>query len=470
MDRMRKEEVLVSMIRSLGAALRNRSLYPPAHPLVRKPLQDCLEALKPFLSKDPELTLAIADGTLVLEGIPIFSLTSNLESFMEHLVRMGVPALIFERGVETADLEGLVRFLLEAGTGELSIDELKERLAAQGVTRIRLRPAEEPDEEEDRIVARGMYDGAVEVVAQVLKDVESGRIPSGEETMRVVKDMKGMLARNRDALLALTMIKNYDEYTYNHSVNVSVISLALADAMKLSDPEKIEVGAAGILHDVGKTRVALDLIRKPSALSMEEFEEIKKHPQAGYDIIQQMHGIRAASAVMVREHHMRHDLQGYPKVEEGHVPHPNSRIIAVADCYDALTTMRCYQKAKTPSQALEIMEGIAGKSLCSETVQVLKKSLGYYPVGSMVRLDTMEVGVVTATAAPDREPKRVDLLFDRNGRPLPQPEPIDFAGSRGAGRKGRTIVGPANPLLYPFPHMATAMPPPTARGPKAGVL
>jgi hypothetical protein len=101
-------------------------------------------------------------------------------------------------------------------------------------------------------------------------------------------------------------------------------------------------------------------------------------------------------------------------------------------------------------------------------VQVLKRSLGYYPVGSLVRMDTMEVGVVTATTAPDREPKRVDLLFDRNGRPLPQPEPIDFAGSRGAGRKGRTIVGPANPLLFPFPHMATAMPPPTARGTRAG--
>src|SRR5512137_3113236 len=119
MDRRRQEEVLVSMIRSLGAALRNRSLYPPAHPLVRKPLQDCLEALKPFLAEDPELALAISDGTLVLEGVPIFSLTSSLESFMEHLVNMGVPALIFERGVDTPDLEGLVKFLLEPGNAEL---------------------------------------------------------------------------------------------------------------------------------------------------------------------------------------------------------------------------------------------------------------------------------------------------------------------------------------------------------------
>src|SRR4030065_342522 len=136
-----------------------------------------------------------------------------------------------------------------------------------------------------------------------------------------------MLHQTRARTLALTLIKNFDEYTYNHSVNVAVLSLAMADALSLSREEKSEVGVAGLLHDVGKTQLALDLIRKPDGLTPAEFEEIKKHPEEGFVILGKMSHIRPTSAYMVREHHVRFDRKGYPDLGPDYAVHPQTTII-----------------------------------------------------------------------------------------------------------------------------------------------
>jgi putative nucleotidyltransferase with HDIG domain len=290
----------------------------------------------------------------------------------------------------------------------------------------------------------------VSVVVSVLRDVRLGRIPSGAESERVVKDIGSMLTRNRDAMLALTLIKNYDEYTYNHSVNVAVLSLSLADALKLSSQDKIDVGVAGLLHDVGKTQLALDLIRKPSTLTPEEFEEIKKHPEEGFVLLGKMSHIRPASAYMVREHHMRYDRMGYPRMDPGYRTHQNSNIIPVGDCYDALTTMRSYQKARYPQQALEVMGKLAGKSLDRDLVRTFATIMGTYPIGTMVRLSTLEIGVISGRGESGEGSPKVVLLFDANGDPLPRPETVDLGETDGAAdRPRRTILGTVNPQFLP---------------------
>ncbi len=443
MDRRQQEELIISLIRSLGASLKNRALYPPTHPLVRSPLEKCYSELRLFFADKPELALAISDDTLVFEGVPIFSLTSSLESFVARLGKIGIRAVIFGKELAQADIEGFIRFLHESRDEGLAAAAIQEKLEALGVRNIRVTPPEE-GEDSDLELAREIYDSAVAAVATVLSDLRAGRIPSGAESERVVREMGSMLKRNRDAMLALTLIKNFDEYTYNHSVNVSVISLTLADAMSLTDSERVEVGVAGLLHDVGKTQLAIDLIRKPGPLTIAEFEEIKKHPEEGFVLLGKMSHIRPGSAYIVREHHMRFDRTGYPRPEQDYAVNPYAHVIAVADCYDALTTMRSYQKARTPLQAIEIMGKLGGKSLSPEIVAVLEKSLGAFPVGTMVRLDSMEVGVVTGTKMPGEE-VRVTVLYSRDGTPVPHHERVEIAPS-GAGR---TILGTVNPLLYP---------------------
>jgi len=461
-DRRQQETVIADLVRSFGSSLRNRRLYPPAHPLVRAPVDKCFSLLLLFFADQSELVLVISNDTLVFEGVPIFRLNSTLEYFMARLGRIGAPAVIFEKGIAPDELETFIRFLHETRERGLAAERIQELLRGMGVAHIRVRPPDE-EEEDDLRFARRIYDNAISAVASVIREVRTGRLPSGDEADRVVRDLGGMLRKNRDAILALTLIKNFDEYTYNHSVNVAVLSLALADAVALPENEKIEVGVAGLLHDVGKTQLALDLIRKPGGLTDQEFQEIKKHPEEGFVLLAKMSHIRPATAYMVLEHHMRFDRKGYPGRGHDYRRYANSHIIPVADTYDALTTMRSYQKARSPLEALEAMRRLAARSLSPDLVAVLEKTMGAYPIGTMVRLSTMEVGVVTATGPGGQGPSRLALLVDRNGFPLSRPESVDLTRPAGRASLGRrSILSTVNPLLYPpapadsFLHSATA--------------
>ncbi|MGZ8472213.1 MAG: HD-GYP domain-containing protein [Candidatus Deferrimicrobiaceae bacterium] len=449
--------MIVSIIRSLGASLKNRKLYPPTHPLVRTPVDKCFSEILPFFAKQPELALAISDDTLVFEGVPIFNLTSSLDFFMERLAAIGIQAIVFEKGLSPDDIDRFIRFLHETKEERLSVSDIQNRIEALGVGHIRVKPPEE-EEEDDHTFAREIYNNAVHAVVTVLQDIRLGKIPSGAESERVVKDISGMLQRNRDAIMALTLIKNFDEYTYNHSVNVAVLALSMADALSLSLQEKTEVGVAGLLHDVGKTQLALDLIRKPGSLTTAEFEEIKKHPEEGFLYLGKMSHIRPTSAVMVREHHVRYDRNGYPSLGSDYVLHPNSQIISVADCYDALTTMRAYQMAKQPIEALDIMQKLAGKSLDPNILAVLKSVMGSFPIGTMVRLDSMEVGVVTGAGPAGEGQIRITILIDRQGNRLPHPEEVDLGEIDPKTSRPRwSILGTVNPLLYPDAHRGVSL-------------
>jgi putative nucleotidyltransferase with HDIG domain len=448
MDRRQMENAIAGVVRLLGASLKNRSLYPPTHPLVQSPVDKCRAELAPFFIDRSELALTVSDGTLVFEGVPIFQLTSSLELFTARLGAIGLPAVIFERGVSIGDIELFVRFLHETKETGLPIPEVKARLGRLGVTHIRV-TATEDEEKDDFTRAKEVYGNALNVVVRALKDVREGKTPDGGESDRAVREMSGMVSRNRDAMLALTLIKNFDEYTYNHSVNVSVISLAVSETLGMPETERISIGVGGLLHDVGKTQLALDLIRKPGTLTIREFEEIKKHPEEGFAILGKMTNIRESTRSVVREHHMRFDRTGYPRPEPEYRMNPHSYVIAVADCYDALTTMRSYQKARTPQEALRIMRILAGKSLDPDLVELLERSFGVYPVGTMVRLNTMEVGVVTGISDAGNVQPKVAILFDRSGNPMPAPKGVDLMESDPSGRPRRMILGTVNPLLLP---------------------
>src|SRR3972149_1084584 len=151
MERRQQEQRIVSIIRSLGASLKNRKLYPPTHPLVRTPVEKCFSEILPFFTKQPELALAISDDTLVFEGVPIFNLTSSLDFFMARLAVIGSPAIVCEKGLAPDDIDRFIRFLHETKEERLSVSYIQKRIEALGVGHIRVKP---PEEEEDSTLAR----------------------------------------------------------------------------------------------------------------------------------------------------------------------------------------------------------------------------------------------------------------------------------------------------------------------------
>jgi len=216
--------------------------------------------------------------------------------------------------------------------------------------------------------------------------------------------------------------------------------VGVAREMKLSEEEIHAVGVAALLHDIGKTGVSEQIIRKPGGLSSEEWEKIKEHPLIGSEIIQRMEGMVDTVHRLVYEHHIKYDLSGYPE-KHGDL-HPYSQIITVCDAYDALTTLRVYQKPHNPVEAIKIMNNFSGRNFNPEVLKAFTEMIGIFPVGTMVRLTTNEIGIVTGInqGAPDRP--TLKILYGADGAHLDTPVELNLS-EVGAGDK--SIIAIVNP-------------------------
>jgi len=293
-------------------------------------------------------------------------------------------------------------------------NDFKNRLKSENVSRIVAISAEE-EEEEDSGQPRKVYRKALKVVDQIFNDVRMGEIPSSTEALQVVKSMAQLTLTEPHALFALSMLKDYDNYTFTHSVNVSVISLAVGRACNQSEEQLRTLGLGGLLHDLGKLKIDLGIITKPGRLTDSEFEEIKLHPSYGADIISEMEGVTPEVMDIVLCHHTRFNRTGYPSMDGDKKLSPLVDMTAIADSYDAMTTLRSYQKPLTPRGAINRLKEISGTFLNPDYVTQFIDSLGPYPVGSLVRLDTNEIGLVTKVDAKDPSLADIKLIFDRRG-------------------------------------------------------
>jgi putative nucleotidyltransferase with HDIG domain len=261
--------------------------------------------------------------------------------------------------------------------------------------------------------------------------------------VQVIDTMRDLVLADESALLGLALLKNYDDYTYAHSVNVAIFSLAFGRHQGLEGRALERVGVAGLLHDLGKVRTAESIIKKPGALTPEEIKVMQRHPELGAEIMQQMKGIDGETAEIVLHHHLRHDGTGYPLLRAGQEVHPHGQLVALADCYDALTTTRSYQKARHPSEAVRMLRRLAGKAYSPEATRAFIEMIGAYPIGELVRLSTNELAVVARVSELDATAPWVKLVTDANGRILAAPLDCDLSAEPPGGR---VIAGPVDPL------------------------
>ena len=266
-----------------------------------------------------------------------------------------------------------------------------------------------------------VYHKALKVVDQIFQDVRMGEIPSSEDAINVVKNMAQLTMTEPHAMLALSMLKDYDNYTFTHSVNVSVLALAIVLACKLTEEQLRTLGLRGLLHDLGKLRVNVNIITKPGRLTDAEFEEIKEHPGFGAEIIKEMEGVTAEVMQIVHGHHLRYDRTGYPSEAVSETVSPLVEMTAIADAYDAMTTLRSYQRPFTPRNAIARLRDVAGSSLHPDFVMHFIESLGPYPVGSLVRLDSNEIGLVTKVEPQDTSLVDIKIIYNPAGVMLDEP-------------------------------------------------
>jgi HD-GYP domain-containing protein (c-di-GMP phosphodiesterase class II) len=300
-----------------------------------------------------------------------------------------------------------------------------------------------------------VYAQGVAVTKDVIAGVRLGRATGLKRVKRAVQMVVDQVLNNEISMVGLTTIRDYDEYTFTHSVNVCIFSVALGKKLGFSKVQLCDLGMAALLHDVGKARIPSEVLNKPGKFDEREWRIVQSHPWYGALTLFSMRGyeeIPYRSILVAHEHHMKMDLTGYPKVVRPRKLGIFSRIVSVADGFDAATTRRVYQTVPIePDQVLREMWENANRGYDRVLVKALINLIGVYPVGTCVILDTFEVAVVAAPNPDGEQLKRpmVRIAVDADGGPVPPPgTEVSLSEQDESGAYRRSIVKVTNAARY----------------------
>jgi len=391
------------------------------HPAVDKQVAMLFDDLVSFLRDVPTMRLGLVEGALMLDDLLFTEDVPAVNEIIGLLNTLELEGIECITGLAKAELQTAISILSKK---TIKGEFLEREFIEQDVRHVRMILLQHEEEEE---TPRQVYGRAIKVVDDIFHDVRLGKIPSSTEALSVVKSMAQITLSDPHALFALSMLKDYDNYTFTHSVNVAVIALAVGRACGLSEEELRILGFGALLHDLGKLKIDIGIITKPGRLSDEEFEEIKKHPSWGADIVKQMEGVTPEVIDIVLGHHLRFNRTGYPETAVNRKMSAMTDMTAIADTYDAITTLRSYQRPLTPRMAVDLLRKLKETSLHPDYTEKFITSLGPYPVGSLVRLDTNEIGLVVWVDTLKPDYVRLKVLFDPDGNSTTPPYEIELS-------------------------------------------
>jgi putative nucleotidyltransferase with HDIG domain len=281
-------------------------------------------------------------------------------------------------------------------------DNIIERLKQKGVSTLYIRDEATEDIEIQESVSRETRRQAAKLIYQGFNEIihaeqkwKTRLSPATLTSFRqafetILSDLK----HNRNAMGLLSDIYVQDNYVYAHSLNVTIYATAVGLELGYNDKELVELGLGAMLHDIGKLMVPKEILHKPGRLTDEEFDEMKKHAEYGFECLRRQPEISLLAAHCAYQHHERLDGSGYPRGLKGDEIHKYARLLAVCDVFDALTTKRVYRGAMLPHEAMEIICAGAGDLFEEKIIDAFKKTVAIYPVGLSVTLNTGETGIV----------------------------------------------------------------------------
>lgn len=238
------------------------------------------------------------------------------------------------------------------------------------------------------------YSSSVDEYKKIITDISNGADLNTAKVDNVVDSVLQRFEEKRDIVSCLNQIRSADEYTYAHSLNVSLISMLIGNWMKF-DSERIRLLVqAGMLHDIGKTRIPLEILNKPGKLTAEEFEEMKKHTVYGYRMLEKVPSISREVLSAVLMHHEKEDGTGYPNKLRGDKIHIFAQIVSVADIYDAMTSNRVYREKECPFEVFQLMEENSLGKLNPRVVYAFLNNMAAYYIGDKVILSNDEIGEI----------------------------------------------------------------------------
>ncbi len=424
-------------------------------------MDDLANVTREIASRENELELRVSGEFIFVNGTRLRLDLDNYAAFSHVLSIFRVSAIgLLQVGDAVTARDWQVFLAVAQSAGDLAAQDrvlrVSEKLEAAGVTAFTLSaPTEDSgeDRERSRERAKRMYAQSVVVTKDLMTSVRMGKSPNIKKIKRVVQGIVDQILGEETSILGLTTLRDYDEYTFTHSVNVCIFSVALGKRLGLTKLQLYDLGLSALMHDIGKSRVPVDILNKTGTLTNEDWKLIASHPWLGVLSLFQLRGSQEypyRSMVVAIEHHMKTDLTGYPKPIRDRQMSMFSKIVAVADAFDAATSRRAYKTVPlNPAEVMRELRDNPRRGMDNVVVKAFINLTGIYPIGTVVVLDTFELGVVHAVNTLPEMLARpmVRIVSDSMGNLSPGIV-VDLAERKEDGTFVRTIVKTDNPERY----------------------
>jgi putative nucleotidyltransferase with HDIG domain len=431
-------------VRRLAATVRSATLYSPAHPLVQRGVEALAGLCASITQKTDGIVIGFIGDEVVVNAERLPRSAAALVGFARDMREREIEKVTIQRGVTRDELRTFVFELPDRKAPQ----PLAARLQQKGVARIVIgRLAIEDDDEPDTGVAaaRKIYGTAVETAEQLWNQAKAGDKPDPIAARTIIDSLAKLVGGDRTSLLALTALKRYDNYTFTHMVNVSVLAMAQARSLNLQGALLREFGFAALMHDIGKVNTPQEVLNKPDKLTPEEFDIMQRHVVDGAHILRRTPEMPALAPVVAFEHHLRQDLSGYPRGIGHRTLNLCTQIVSIADVYDALRSTRVYREGLPSDRIKSIMGKKDDPAFNQRLLRRFINLIGLFPIGTLVRLQTEEIGVVTHEHPTDPFRPQVKMIRDRRGHAVEEPMLVNTWEPDGRGDYTWAVVEAVDP-------------------------
>lgn len=446
--------VAQALVEQFDYGRKRARLYPSHHGYARESASIYHASLQEALKSQESVTISVIDQEIYVNGMLLPSVTLSRGALIEDLTERKLLSITFHGAVTVNDI---MRFLPLTSMRPEEIENAggwPGLLASHHVNHIEVETfirkaspaaAEDAKPKGDQFkVSTELYRQAIEAILQAYADARSKRKLNVEMVAGVVGFLVSSLMDNPEAVRLITELKQRDEYTLSHSVNVAVLSLLMGSKLSIPTPLLQRLGVAALLHDIGKASVPESIINKTEKLSRREWDIMQSHSLMGAKLLAEQERMDPLALVVAAEHHAREDLGGYPKFHAHHRLHAVSKIVAIADTYDALTSDRSYRRALLPDQAIRILIEGRGTQFDPGYLKVFVQLSGMYPVGTLLELDNGNLAIVERPNSANIFRPFVKVVEAEGRRPVAYPI-VDLSERDNDGSYRITVVRAIDP-------------------------
>ncbi len=455
-----------NLVTKFHVLMRISQIYDSKNVALHQFIEESLQSINALINREGTLSLKIVRDDLFLNDQRLRYSVEGFTSFKYLLTQWKkrlIGEIIFKDALDERVLKEFIYALISLEENqEENATLFIEKLVNRDIHSIEVNPLEVSEEEGEEFslkkedpqeVAKKVFFETIGTIREVITNIKGKQYAEVRKLKRLAQKAVNLVMEDESILLGMATIKNYDEYTFNHSVNVSIYSLAMGKRLGFSMKTMTELGITALLHDIGKSKIPIDVLNKPSPFDDGEWGMMKRHPLWGVEILlnlKQLGEVNPRIVVGIFDHHLKSDFSGYPKLFRKKEVSLFGQIIQIADSYDAMTTPTIYRKNPfTPEQTLGMMLKERGTHFDATLLKIFVGLVGTYPIGSLVLLNTHELGIVYK---PNPDPKWIDrpqlLLVSRDEKGEAKKEIVDLTETDVRGKFKRDVVKTLDPFKY----------------------